>query len=372
MRGTFCLLFTFLFCQLTLAQQKEIRPFSIELDVFQGSIVEHNPDIAHLIVGHPTGFIISYNRKTYGWNEWESRYNFPDWGFSFAYQDMKNPILGKNYSIYGHYNWYFWNRNLSVGVAQGIAYNTNPYDSETNFENNAYGSRFLSSTLLRARYVKENVYKGIGINAGFGFLHYSNANLKAPNNSTNTLYFNVGLSYQPDAISFPTRIGHVRSWRGKSSNYAERIKYNLVLRTGTNEADVNGLGQFPFYTISVFADKRLNYKTTIQAGIDVFFSHFLIDLIRFRAVAFPEDGLTGNEDYRRVGAFVGHELRFNRTAFVSQLGYYVYWPYEFENQIYNRLGLKRYFLNEKMFAVVAIHAHWAKAEAVEFGVGVRL
>ena len=372
MKQRLCLLLLLLTTLFGFGQQREIHPFSVELDVFQGTIVEHNPDIAHLITGHPTGFVLSYNRKTYGYNEWESRYNFPDWGFTFAYQDMKNPILGENYSIYGHFNWYFWKRRLSVGVAQGIAFNTNPYDSETNFENNAYGSSILSSTLIRARYIKENVYKGIGLNVGFGFIHYSNANLRAPNNSTNTLYFNVGLSYQPDQLTFPNRIGHVTSWRGKSSNYAERIHYNLVFRTGSNEADVNGLGQFPFYTISAFADKRINYKSTFQVGVDVFFSHFLIDLIRFRTVAFPEDGLTGDEDYRRIGVFIGHELRFNKVAFVSQLGYYVYWPYEFENQIYNRLGLKRYFWNDRLFGVVAIHAHWAKAEAVEFGIGVRI
>ena len=51
---------------------------------------------------------------------------------------------------------------------------------------------------------------------------------------------------------------------------------------------------------------------------------------------------------------------------------YRYWPYEFENRVYNRLGLKRYFFSDKVFAAVTVHAHWAKAEAVEFGVGYRL
>jgi len=97
----------------------------------------------------------------------------------------------------------------------------------------------------------------------------------------------------------------------------------------------------------------------------------LKDLIRFRSIAFPGDELTGDEDYRRVGVFIGHELRFNKVAFVSQLGYYIYWPYEFENQFYNRLGLKRYFYNDKMFASITVKAHWAKAEAVEFGIGAR-
>jgi hypothetical protein len=369
MKYTYCLLILIFPLNLALAQQKELKPVSLELDYFYGSIMEHNPDIAHLITGHPTGFILAYNRKTYGWNEWEARYNYPDWGFTVAYQDLKNPFLGKNVSAYGHFTWYFMNRNFSIRVAQGIAYASNPYHPETNFQNNAYGSRFLSSTFLKVNYVKENLYKGLGIQAGFGIIHYSNANFKAPNNSTNTLYFNAGLSYQFDHYDFPGFIP-LGSWA--SSHYAERIKYNAVFRTGVNEADVNGLGQFPFYTASFFADKRINYKSTFQVGVDFFFSTFLEELIDYRAVAYPGEGLTGDEDYRRIGVFIGHELRFNKVAFVSQLGKYVYWPFEFENNIYNRLGVKRYFLNEKMFGVITVKAHWAKAEAVEFGIGVRI
>lgn len=369
MKYTYCQLIV-LFCfQLMFAQQNELKFHMIEADYYYGSIMEHNSDISHLITDHPTGLILSYNRKTYGFNEWEERYNHPDWGFTFIYQDLKNQFLGENYSIYAHYNFYFLKRNLYFSVGQGVALASSPYDPETNFQNNAFGTKILSSTHLRFNYVKENLYKGIGVHAGLGVIHYSNANFKAPNNSTNTLYFNAGLSYTFNAINFPVRIPP-GSW--SSSNYAERIKYNLVFRTGINEADVNGLGQHPFYVISAYADKRINYKSSFQIGADVYFSVFLKELIRYRSIAFPEDGLVGDEDYRRVGIFIGHELRFNRTAFVSQLGYYVYWPYEFENRIYNRLGFKRYFYEDKIFAAITLKAHWAKAEGVEFGLGFRL
>ncbi len=351
------------------AQQNELKFYSLDADYYYGGIIEHNPDISHLITDHPTGIILALNRKTYGFNEWEERYNHPDWGFTFIYQDLKNKALGKNYSLYGHYNFYFLKRNFSISLGQGIALASNPYDPETNFENNAYGSRLLSATHLKFNYIKENLFKGIGFHAGFGVIHYSNANFKAPNTSTNTLYFNAGISYHFNYVNFPTLIPS-GSWR--SVNYAERIKYNIAIRTGRNEADVNGLGQFPFYVISAFADKRINYKSTFQVGADVFYSHFLKELIRYRSIAFPEDGLVGDEDYKRIGVFIGHELRFNKVSFVSQLGYYVYWPYEFENRIYNRLGLKRYFYKDKFFAAVTLKAHWAKAEAVEFGLGIRL
>ncbi|MAN59215.1 MAG: deacylase [Flavobacteriaceae bacterium] len=372
MRYTFAVVLSVFFGCAALGQEPteiEQRPISLEADYFYGSILEHNPDISHLITEHPHGLILSFNRKTYGFNEWERRYNYPDWGFTFAYQDMKNLYLGENYSLYGHYNWYFLNRNLVVRVGQGIAYATKPYDRETNFINNAYGTDILSSTFLKVNYVRENIWEGLGVHAGFSIIHYSNANLRAPNNSTNTWAFNAGLSYLVDHERMPE---FIEKEDPESASHAERIKYNFAFRFGFNEADVNGLGQFPFYVVSAFADKRINYKSTLQVGVDYFDAKFLEELIYYRSVAYPEDGLNGDEDYRRVGVFVGHELRFNRVAFVSQLGYYVYWPYEFENRVYNRLGLKRYFMDDLLFASVTVKAHWAKAEGVEFGVGVRL
>lgn len=351
------------------SQEKEMKPFSVDADFFYGTIIEHNPDIAHLITGHPTGFILRYNRKTYGLNEWERRYNYPDWGFSVAYQNLHEEHLGQVFSAYGHYNWYFFKRNLVFTLGQGIAYNDNPYDRETNDYNSAYGTHILSSTYFKLGYVKENLWKGLGVFAGLSFIHYSNGNLRAPNTSTNTLAANVGLSYQFDQENFPE---YIVADDPLGSSYAQPLKFNFVFRMGANESDVIGLGQHPFYVFSSYVDKRISFKSSFQAGVDFFVLPFQKDLIEYRSIAYPEDGLSGDEDYKRLGIFVGYELRLNRNAIGAQLGYYAYFPYEFENRVYNRLALKRYFFDDRFFAVISVKSHWAKAEGIEFGIGVRI
>ena len=368
MRYTFFALLFFIFFRLhaqEINDAEEKKPVSFDASFFYGSILEHNPDINHLITGHPTGFILSYNRRTYGFNEWERRYNYPDWGFSMAYQDLHNEYLGENLSFYGHFNFYFLNRNAYFRIGQGVAIAGKPYDPETNYINNAYGTKLLSSTYIALQYNKQNLYKGFGLNAGFTIIHYSNANLRAPNNSTNTFAFNVGANYNLDYEEFPDYIPE-----GERTKYAEPVHFNLALRGGANESDIVGQGQFPFFVVSAFADKRINHKSTLVAGTDVFFAYFFKELIKLQAASFPETGVTGDEDWKRVGLFVGHELRFNKIAFVSHLGYYVYYPYEFENRLYNRLGLKRYF-TEDISAAVTVKAHGAKAEGVEFSLGYR-
>lgn len=354
-----------LFSSIVLCAQKETNNAYLEFNYFGGNIALHNNDILHLIKGHPEGFIFSYNKKTFGKEAWEQRFGYPDYGISFVYQDLKNEVLGNNYALYAHYNFYFLKRNLMLRIGQGLAYNTNPYDKLENPKNVAFGSDILSATYLMFNYKKERLFNRFGLQGGLTLTHYSNGNVKAPNTSVNTIALNVGLTYNLDQQNseYITDL--------TDEEFKENIKFNLAFRSGINQSDVIGSGQFPFYIFSGYADKRLNHLSALQFGADVFFSNFLKELIYYKSVAFPEEDVSGDEDYKRVGLFVGHELFINKMSVVSQLGYYVYYPYDFEGRSYIRVGLKRY-LGNKLFGAVTLKSHGAKAEAIEFGLGVRL
>jgi len=215
-------------------------------------------------------------------------------------------------------------------------------------------------------YYKEKVFKGLGFKAGISVIHYSNANFKAPNSSTNTFALNAGLVYDLDR-------GEAMEYlkTGPKEKISEPLKYNFAFRTGLNESDVIDSGQFPFYIVSAYVDKRVGRKSAIQLGADMFFSSFLKELIEFQSISFPENGVSADDDYKRIGIFVGHEFFINKMLILTQLGYYVCYPFDFEGQVYNRVGLKRYFGN-KLFGAITLKSHGAKAEAVEFGIGVRL
>jgi len=212
---------------------------------------------------------------------------------------------------------------------------------------------------------KEHLFDRLGLQAGLSFIHYSNANVRAPNTSVNTIAFNLGLNYNLEDDNFEYKTST------DSKKYTEPINYNLAFRSGINESDVIGSGQFPFYTLSAYADKRLSHISAIQFGADVFFSKFLKELIYYQSVSFPEEHVSGNEDYKRVGLFVGHELFINKMSLETQLGYYVYYPFDFEGRTYIRVGLKRYF-GSRLFGAISLKSHGAKAETVEFGIGLRL
>lgn len=342
------------------------KKYVLDASQFYGSILLHNPDISHLITEHPGGLVLGFNRKRFGGEEWESDFGFPDTGLSFVYQNTNNSTLGKLFGLYAHYNFYFFKRNLQFRVGQGVAYNTNPYDKATNFRNNAYGTPILATTLVMFNYHKENLVAGLGFKAGITLIHYSNANFKAPNTSTNTMAVNFGLTYD---LNSDLEYEYVEP--GEKEKIREPIRFNFALRGGVNESDVIDSGRFGFWIVSTYADKRLGRRSAIQLGTDVYFSNFLKELIRYQSIAFPEKNIAPDTDYKRVGVFLGHELFINKMSMIAQLGYYVYYPFDFEGKMYNRVGLKRYF-GDKVYGAITLKSHGAKAEAVEFGIGIRI
>lgn len=364
MKYFFFLVFTCIVISTGFSQEKKYAN-NFDINYFYGNIALHNDDIQHLITGHPEGIVLSWNRKTFGFKDWEQRYNYPDYGASFIYQDFKNEFLGDNYGVYAHYNFYFLKRNLILRIGQGLAVNTNPYNKVTNFRNIAFGTRVLSATYLMLNYKKEHIIDRFGVQAGLLLTHYSNGNIEAPNTSINSITVNVGVTYTLDK-ELPEYQHTITK-----EKYTEPVKVNIAFRSGINESDIIDSGQFPFYILSAYADKRLNRKSAIQLGADAFYSNFLKEYIRFQSIAFPDNGISGDEDYKRVGIFVGHELFVNRFSVLTQFGYYVYYPVGFESRTYIRAGIKRYF-GKKLYGAVTLKSHGARAESVEFGIGVRL
>lgn len=348
------------------AQEKKDNYSYFQTSYLSGNILRHNKNVGHFLNDHPKGFLLSWNKKSFGKQDWEHRYNYPDFGYSFAYQDYKNDILGELYSIYAHYNFYLLprtNKNqLVLRGGWGLAYNTNPYDKETNPKNVAFGTHINSSTYFNLYYQREHLFDKIGLNAGLTIIHSSNSSVKSPNTGINVWAATIGLNYN---LEDSTELKFIPSEEEKK--YKEKIKYNFVFRTGANETDVINSGVKPFFIFSAYADKRLNRKSAIQFGGDLFLIYSMKEYIELSEIVNSE---FKKGDWKRGGLFIGHELFINKISIISQLGYYVYYPVVFEGRIYQRIGLKRYFNN--WFATVSLKAHAAKAETVSFGVGIRL
>lgn len=345
--------------------QENTATQAVEVTFLAGNVLPHTPDLHHL-AGHPEGVMITFANQTDGSKEWEKAYNCPDFGGYFLYQKFNNTFLGQNYSVGALYNFYFLNRNLQFKLSQGIAYATNPYDKVENSKNKALGSTIVANTNLGLSYKKDNIIDRFGLQAGVLFTHYSNGRTKSPNSGVNTLLFNVGVNYDFDGEK-TKQVDTVY----EKKDYREPIRYNIVFRGGINESPIINSGQHPFYHIGFYLDKRLGRKSAIQFGSELFLTTFFKDFIKYQSVAYPDKNIDPNTDYKRIGVFVGHELFVNRISLEAQIGYYVYEPYKHDIPVYDRVGMKYYF-TPKIFGGFTIKTHLFLAEALEFGIGVRL
>lgn len=349
----------------TIIAQEKPETNAVEVSFLAGNVLPHTPDLHHL-AGHPEGVLVTFAKQTHGTKEWHRAYNYPDFGGYFLYQKFNNSFLGENYSVGAMYNFYFLNRNLQFKLSQGVAYATSPYDKEDNSKNKAFGSSIVANTNIGLLYKKENIIDKLGLQAGFLFTHYSNGRTKSPNSGVNTLLFNVGVNYDFDGEkSKPVDTVY------EKVNYKEPIRYNFVVRGGVNESPIINSGQHPFYHIGFYADKRLGRKSAVQLGTELFLTEFFKDFIYYQSVAYPEKNIDPNTDYKRIGVFVGHEFFINRISLEAQVGYYVYEPYKHDIPVYDRVGMKYYF-TPKIFGGFTIKTHLFLAEALEFGIGVRL
>ncbi|GEP51674.1 hypothetical protein FNO01nite_23460 [Flavobacterium noncentrifugens] len=365
MRALICVFFLVFFG--TCVAQNVFQSGQVDANFFRSNILLHSPDLTQLITGHPEGALISYSVKTDGNEDWESLYNYPDYGGYFLYQDFKNPILGKNYAIGVHYNFYFLKRHLMLNVAQGIAMTTNPYDKVSNPKNSAFGSKIMANIDFGLSYKKENIFNKFGIQAGFIYTHFSMGRTKSPNSGINTYGLNVGLNYNLGETKFKV----IDTTNMPTMKFTEPVKLNIVFRGGVNESPIIGSGQEPFYHFGFYVDKRLNRKSAIQIGTELFLTTSFKEYLKFQAIAYPETGVTQSTDYKRLGIFIGHELFINRISVETQIGYYAYRPFKLDDVVYERVGVK-YYITPKIFTGLAVKTHGFLAEALEFGIGVRL
>jgi len=354
---------------LTLFLLKQITGFSqkhtsfLEFNSFYGIAIEHDKSLKTAIQGNPFGFMLSYNLKNTKEKEFLKYYNYPDFGFSGLYENTNSTILGEMFGAYTHYNFYLNDRNdknkLSLRIAFGLAYITKPYHAISNPYNFALASKIAGSAYVKLNYQRFFYCNKIGFQSGIALIHFSNAGMKNPNLGLNTVAFNFGLNYNLEETEY--HFGKPK----KNFKITSKLHYNFIFRTGKNESKNIDSGSFPFYVVSFKINKKINYKSTLTTGIDYFDSAFLKNYIDQDT---PQPEITNT---KRIGIFVGHDLKIHKINAITQIGYHIYYPKKYVSRLYERAGFN-YFINKHIFAELTLKINLFRAEMLEFGLGYRL
>ena len=369
MKGKFGILFLIILSlSPCLAQKKKFRldDYTLSLKYHYGFLIQTTPEVGQLVNQHPSSLELEALKQASGKNIYEQLYKHTQTGISLQYLifDPTKP-LGNALCLYPFFNFKLLENKknqLYFRLGYGAAYVEKRFNVEDNYKNDMISSRFNFTFSGRINYYFK--IKKLNLNTGIGVLHISNGVIKVPDQGLNyvTIHLGFGISgastprFHSDTVpAFKRKNVLFVSWAG-----------------GVNQTyPVNGPDYFQS-TLSAYVGRRLNYKSTINAGIDLFYDglnkvnyndtgyHLVQHFNPFKPIY-----------YYKVGFAAGHELSFKRIGLLTQFGVYLYNPFKLDPPVYQRYGVK-YYITEKLFIMSALKIHYGSADYVEWTIGLRL
>ena len=340
-------------------------PKEFSLSAHYGTIINNGELVGHLASTHPAGFEATAYWLTTGKHGWESAFGFPKIGVSVFYFDFRNPILGEAFAIVPHMKWCLSqtrNAMLEFKLGPGAAYTPNPWTLHSNPKNLMFSSKFNNVMYMGLEY-SYRLSSRLRIQTGLHLSHYSNAAYSLPNASINIPSVNAGLTYTP----------HTERTVLKDSlkSYKKNWSFHALVSGSIIELDANQPRKNHVVGITALASKRINRKSALNTGLEYSQNTALEKHAEriYTAANLPVP------DFRRVSIVAGHELLLGRVSLVTQMGYYIYRPFNqtpdgtpVDRSLYQRYGIKYYF-NKNFFAQYTFKTYLGVAEAIEWSLG---
>lgn len=328
-----------------------------------GFIVAQHPQIESDVTGHTRGFEIDFLNQADGSKPWQSLYHYPQTGLEFIYLNLANPqILGDAMGLLYIFNFPLSYRSDNIQslfrVGTGLGWVTKTFDRVENNQNLLI-STHLNASIQFAYEMQVKLAKNLHSNIDIGITHFSNGSTESPNLGINNGSASIGLNY----FLCPKKIN--------KQNIAmpaidKAIHYDLVLAAGSDERDPPGTPHYLASTLSFVALKQVSSKRFLGIGLDVFYDQSVKARMITDSIPFHSD-----LDAIRSGIYFDHELVLGRTSVIVQIGVYIIDNYKRDGAIYDRFGYK-YRFTKNLFANLTLKAHYAKADFIEWGIGVKI
>ena len=323
-------------------------------------------------------FSVEYGWQMFGGTEWHQTCNYPRLGFGVQYLHITDrDELGHPFSVYGFYdgnyirkkNFEFTNR-LSAGFAYGFRI----YDPAAPMANDIFSTRINSFVELGfgiAARVRDNVY----IEPGFRLTHFSNGNIREPQNGLNIVSYSIGLrSTLAKAPAQPIKIDLTAGrHRHEIFGFVGLATRQMGFMDNSNTLPLETYGMnFLMTNLLLGYHYEASRRLKLGGGLDFIFdgTHGQQELAMSQI---PSKSAIPFEDKLRLAVFISGETAINRLSIVTTLGYIIAQTKfkEASPSFQQRLGFKYYFY-KNVFAGVNVRAYqFRSADALEFNIGMR-
>lgn len=344
-----------------LAQNKYDSTFSvvpkIEFYSYAGKLWLHRDAMKSMGNKPYWGNELRISMQTSGKKHWQEAFKYPAYGIGFYSGHFNNPIIGNPFATFVFMDFPVLRKNkfyISTNWGIGLSFNINEFDSVKNNKNMAIGTDlnvYIDFMLL----CKYKLHERWEVYSGFKFQHFSNGSVKKPNLGLNMVSGTLGISYYP----FKT----IKNFKtGAEPEKYKKYEFTTMLAYGINGIESNNT-KYNNATLSISANKRINFKRNFGIGVDVFYNEYI--------KTYMEENTEHVYNYKLMSyAFtLSSDMIVNKFRMTTQVGVYMHRSTDYSVPVYERVAL-RYYPIKNIFTNVSIKAHGFKAQFIEWGLGV--
>lgn len=307
------------------------------------------------------GLDLRFSWRKYKTDIYSRLYRHPLFGIGYTIALPYYNEIGRPQAIYGFFEVPFsfkgLDKKLQFGYfgQLGLGFNLNPFDSETNPDNQYVGTSmngYVHLGLKADYYISPRT----SITANFGLKHYSNGAAKKPNK---------GLNLVPIGIGIRTTLGKDAIEPNSNFEYPtleKRGYWNFALYAGHRSYEIGAPSYFRG-GVGVNYLWQGSYKYNLGIGLDLFYAGGMDK--RYPGQNF---GFWDRNSLAIVGSW---EWKLTEKLFFPiAFGYYIS-KTELNQEItnyYERIGV-RYRFDSNLFLGFTIKAHKAKADFFEYTLG---
>ncbi|MDR1343712.1 MAG: acyloxyacyl hydrolase [Prevotellaceae bacterium] len=319
-------------------------------------------------------------------NLFDAMYRYPHYGLGYYMGNMNGVIMHSNarkgfgrpaalYVFFGSPVHRGKSMAVSYTISAGLSYNFNAYDPEEAPYNVLIGSK-RNAYIDFALDFSFPLSQHSTLATGLSFQHFSNGSYQKPNRGINllsgTLAYRWSSYRSSDKMYMRTP---VPLWENMLEWYMFVGGGVRMIDTDFDKNKPRSSKRWRCSAISSAAMVQTSLRRKLGVGLDFFYFDWGEHVLRYRADKEGRAGVkTSVTDNMAFGIYLAHEVGYKRVWMLTDLGIYPFGRLgdnPVNPLIYERLGVK-WYLSNRLFAGVAIKAHGAKADYVEWTLGYSL
>lgn len=334
----------------------------VSSSAYYGFIMPHHPEMKVFTNRHVSFYSLEVSRLTNGALSWHQVYNFPEIGLGYLYSDLGgSEVLGDLHALYPYIDFPLikgQEAKLTFRFGAGLAWLGNKFDRIENYRNTAIGSH-LNATIAMSLLFEMQLSRHIGFRAGMAFLHFSNAATRLPNYGLNIPAVQAGFTCRirsnPAAEMAPLAVRR---------NFVP--EFQAIFSGGNKEIFPVGGPQYLVYNLALNVVTPVNRYFIAGVGFDLTYDRSDLELLRRTGIVPGSDA-----ELVKYAANLAGGVRLGKLDLLLHAGVYLHQKDKSDGWVYDKIVVN-YLLTKNILVNLTLKTHYAKADFVAIGLGLKI